>query len=76
MDSHSIELQRCVEALVNRISMNGHKINIVNINYGAFEEIFNAYSAVKIRRLATMPGMESVRDELHGYSNAVEKGFI
>lgn len=76
MDEHSIELKKCVEALIDRISLNGYKLNVVNINYGAFEQIFNAYAAVKLRRIATMPGIEDVKDELHDYANAVEKGFI
>lgn len=73
---YSPELKKVVDAIIGRISMDGHRIEVKNVNYGQFEQIFDAYAAVKIRRLAALPDLEEVNGKLYGWANAVQNGLV
>lgn len=73
---YSPELKKVIDILASRISMDGHVVRIENVNYGALEQIFDAYAAVKIRRLAALPDLADVNKKLYGWANAVEKGLL
>lgn len=76
MDRHSPELEKIVEALTNRIVMNGQPVTISVVNYGALEQIFDGYAAVKIRRLAEYPQLSEVAQQLRAFADAVQAGMV
>lgn len=75
MDERSPELDKLIEILTARITLNGQPVS-VKVNEGAIEQIFDAYAAVKIRRMAEYPQFENVKDQLLGFADLTQAGLV